>query len=159
MVEGLHRLAYSLTLDPAEEIRGALESAAQKSWQELRSLDKILEERADGIEAEVQDAPVYVRDNGASYRADDVELPENYRHAAYDSPDAEVSYSFNPDVAWDEARQLYDAQLDGQAQASILQSKFVPNHKSAEEAERVKNYSISIGSLSFVLYDIKSASL
>jgi hypothetical protein len=158
-MEGLHQLAYSLTLDPAEEIRGALESAAQKNWQELQSLDKILEEKPDGIEAELQDTPVYVEKNTASYRSDAVELPENYRHAAHDYPDAEVTYTFNPDVAWDEARQLYDAQLDSQAQASILQSKFVPVHKSAEEAERVKNYSISIGSLSFVLYDIKSASL
>jgi hypothetical protein len=158
-MEGLHQLAYSLTLDPAEEIRGALESAAQKSWQELQSLDKILEERAAGIEADVQDAPVRVGKNEASYRTDDVELPENYRHASYDANEAVVSYAFNPDVAWDDARQLYEEQLDQQAHFAILQSKFIPVHKTAEEAERVKNYGISIGSLSFVLYDIRSASL
>ena len=160
MGKGLHELAYSLTLDPSEEIRGALADVSTKSWNELQSLDKLVaESMPDGIEAEVADAQVYARGNEASYRSEAVELPLNYRDsgtkAADDDEDAEVSYAFCPDIAWTEARQEYEHEVEKRVEANILKMDFMPVYSSSEMAERVKNYGISIGSLSFVLYDIK----
>lgn len=151
--EGLHSLAYSLTLDPAEEIRGALEDITGKNWQEL-SLDKLVEESAEGLEAELKDAQVQVTDHEASYRTETAALPENYANE-YGAEDAEVSYRFNPDVAWEEAKEVYEDEVEKRAHANIIQANFLPVYPTAEMSERVKNYGISIGSLSFVLYDIK----
>ncbi len=154
--EGLHYLAYSLTLDPAEEIRGALEDVAGKRCQELHSLDQLLEDaEGSALEAELKDAPVRVTGNEAQYRTDSIELPENYANEYGGREDVEVSYAFNPDVAWEEAKEAYEDEVEKRIQSSIIQANFLPVYPTAEMSERVKNYGISIGSLSFVLYDIK----
>ncbi len=157
--EGLHYLAYSLTLDPAEEIRGALENVASKNWQELQSLDKLLEDTPDPetLEAEVQDVQVYANGSGAQYQTDDAELPANYQHSSYSTPDAEQDVSY---AGWQEAAEAYEQELDTQVAASIWKMNYTPTYASAEEADRVENYKTSLGwAMRFLLYAIKAATI
>lgn len=162
MGEGLHYLAYSLTRDPAEEICGALAEVSAKSWSEL-SLDNIVTEALpDGIEAEVADAPVTYQDNTASYRAEAAELPSNYKDSGYksatDDDDAEVSYSGNVDVAWEQAAETYEQQLDAKITADILKVGYEKKFVSSEQKERVENYNMVAGfGMNCLLYDIKYA--
>ncbi len=163
MGEGLHYLAYSLTRDPTEEIRGALADVSAKTWSEL-SLDKIVESALpDGIEAEVLDAPVSYQDNKASYRAEATELPSNYQDSGYksatdDDDDAEVTYSGNVDVAWEQAAETYEQQLDAKITADILKVGYEKKFVSSEQKERVEHYNMVAGfSMNCLLYAIKSA--
>jgi hypothetical protein len=153
--EGMHYLAYSLTLDPKEEILGAIEDA--KSLPD--SLDKIVEEEAKGIE--VEKAPVQYSGNEVSYRIDTVPLSENYKDSGYraendDSDDAEVSY------ALDEAERTAAEAYEKEVEAKILNDKLkignVNMYKSAELAERAEIHKICQGAaMSFLMYAIKSA--
>lgn len=150
----LHYLAYSLTLDPAEEIRGAITDAAARSWQELQSLDKLVDEQAEGLAAEVRDTQVVVSGAGASYRTAEVELPATYENSyavatGTEDADPEVTYT---DSAWCEAKEAYEENVDKAVQARILNIGHIELYKTSELAERVKNYGICIGSLSFLLY-------
>ncbi len=158
-VSGLHYLAYLLTLDPAEEIRGAVEDARSKNWQELPSIDKILEEApASEIEAAVEQAPVVYKGNEASYRIDAAPVQENYKDSGYKAPsdnddDAEVSYSSEQETA-----KVYDQELDAQMFANVWKQEFKPIYATAEMAERMENYKLSIGlAASFLNYAMKSA--
>ncbi len=159
---GLHGLAYCLTLDPAEEIRCALEQAANSGWRELGSLDKVLTEVSDGtIEAKVDDAPVRVSENTASYRSEAVELPENYQDSPYEQESgAEVSYNA-PNVDWNDAEVIYDKELDQQAFCAAFKIPHGrPVYHSAEVAERVEARKIEAGfSMSFLLYALKSSAI
>ncbi len=153
--EGLHSLAYSLTLDPAEEIRSALEDVARKDW---RSLDTLLEETPDGLEAEVQDAPVLTAGNEAQYRTDTVALPENYQDSGYtaadDDGDAEVSY------AHEETAERYEHEVKEHVQAQQLKMCHIELYPSAEIAERVENHKVSMGyAMRFLLYAITAATM
>jgi hypothetical protein len=164
MGEGLHYLAYSLTRDPAEEIRGALAEASAKSWSELQSLDKIVENSLpEGIEAEVVDAPITYENNSASYRAEAAELPSNYQDSGYksatdDDDDAEVSYSGNVDTAWEQAGETYERQVEERVRARILKLGYEERFVSSEQKERVENYTMVVGfGMNCILYDIKAA--
>jgi hypothetical protein len=163
MGEGLHYLAYSLTRDPAEEIRGALAEASAKSWSELQSLDKIVEQSLpEGIEAEVADAPVAYEDNGATYQTEAVELPPNYQDSGYnsstDDDDADVSYSGNVDTAWEQAGETYERQVEERVRARILKLGYEERFVSSEQKERVENYTMVVGfGMNCILYDIKAA--
>lgn len=154
--EGLHELAYSLTLDPAEEIRGALTDVARKSWQELQSLDKLVDSPVEGLEAEVGDALVYARGSEANYRIEAAELPSNYRDSGYkaaddDDADAEVAYAV-------EAQKTFEKELDDQIHYSMLNLAHVKEYRSAEHRDRVENHKISLGyAMRFFLTAIKMA--
>ncbi|MEM4240202.1 MAG: hypothetical protein QXK08_03345 [Candidatus Woesearchaeota archaeon] len=160
--EGMHYLAYSLTLDPEEEIKGAIEDVKSN---EPKSLDNVVNEESTGLEAAVEDAQVVYRGNDASYRSDAVELPENYKDSRYKSADddesgQEVSYSFGTDPAMREAAVEYDKEVDGIIRAKILKTRYEEHHVSAEAAERAANYKLIIGkSMSFLLFAIKSATV
>ena len=156
--EGLQYLAYSLTHDPVAEIQGALTDVSSKSWQELQSLDKLVSESApEGtLEAEVQDAPVYVSGSEANYRVEASELPINYQDSGYkaadDDDDAEVAYA---DV---EAQKTFEKELDDQIHYSMLNLAHVKEYRSAEHRERVENHKISLGyAMRFLLTAIKMA--
>lgn len=156
---GLHTLAYSLTLDPTEEVRGAIDAVANKPGDEL-SLDKLVAETSnDTIEAKLDDVPVRVNENTASYRTDAVELPENYQDSPYDSSqdESEISYSA-PSIDWNDAEAVYEAELDQRAfcdRFKIPQAK--PVYHSAEVAERAEIHKIEKGySMQFLEYDLKN---
>ena len=150
----LHYLAHRLLRDPREEIAGALEEVTNKTWTELRGKDVSV------LEAEVKDVQVKVEENNARYNTHADSLPENYKDAGGRAPDddeddAEVSYA-KPDAGWDTAKKDYEKDVEKRVQANIMGNAFFPVYPTAEMAERVKNYSIAIGSLSFVMYEIKS---
>ncbi len=156
--EGMHSLDYSLALGPEEEIRAAIDEASSGS-----SLDKIIEEEpAKGIEAAVAEAPVLYSGNSANYRTDDAELPGNYkdsggRAADDDDDEAKVSYSQNGSYAL-EAAEAFDSEIEAELKANTLKISNTHLAPSAEAAERLENYKISIGfAMRFLLYAIKSA--
>jgi hypothetical protein len=162
--EGLHELAYSLTLDPAEEIHGAIEQAAAKSWKELPSLDKLLEEplQAETLDAEVQEAPVKVAGAEAGYRSDTIALPENYQQNPYsargDDEEAEVSYQLSPAVNWMDAGAVYEQEIAEKAYARVLKQSHIEIYPTAEIAERVENHKLSLGwAMRFLLTAMKAS--
>lgn len=164
--EDLHDLACFLALDAAVEILGAIERVSSTPWDELRSLDNILESDPDenAVEVDVQDAPVYSTCYELAYRTDTVELPENY-HGSYavDADDeVDLSYSAGSDQAMVEAAELYERQLDGEVFANNwkvavdwkIGMEYV--YPSAEVGERVENYKLSLGyGVRFLLKTIK----
>lgn len=158
--EGLHALAYSLTLDPAEEVRGALADAAAKNWQELRSLDKLLGDTAGSeLEAEVEDAPVVTTGNEANYRTDAIELPANYNDSGYkragdDDEDAEVDYADGAAAAV----KSFVKEIAEELHYSMLHLAHIKHYTSAEHRERVENHKISLGyAMRFFLTAIQMA--
>jgi len=162
--EGLHELAYSLTLDPAEEIRGALVDVAAKNWQELHSLDKLLGDTAekDTLEAEVKDASVVMTGNEASYRTDTVRLPENYKDSGYktaadDDEDAEVDYASHAD-GMVQAQKTFEKEIEEKVHFLMLNLAHIKQYTSAEHRERVENHKISLGyAMQFLLTAIQMA--
>lgn len=154
--EGLHYLAYSLTLDPAEEVRGAIDEVVKA---ELNNIEK-----PGGIEAAVADAPVAYSGNEASYRAESAPLPENYRDSGYkaandDDDDAEVSYALNPDAGWQEAKQECERQMDKEIQAAALNVSYEPVYKDGASRIAAQAFKFVNRFLGFILYDIKAAQI
>ncbi len=148
-------LEYSVSLETEEEVHSAIAEASV-------SLDKIIgEEPVKGIEAAIAESPVLYSGNEASYRADAAELPENYRDSGYkaaddDDDEPEVSYSAG-DYAIEAANE-FDRELDAELLANTLKISNMRIPRSAEAAERLENYKISIGfAMRFLLYSIKSA--
>jgi hypothetical protein len=147
-------LQYSVDFYVEEEVRAAVAEASG-------SLDKIIEEEpAKGIEAAVASAPVIYSGNEASYRADAAELPENYKDSGYkaadDDDEAEVSYSQNDSYVL-EAAEEFDSEINAELKANTLKISNTHLPKSAEAAERLENYKISIGfAMRFLLYSIKA---
>jgi hypothetical protein len=154
--EGIHYLAYSLTLDPEEEIRGAIDEAKQGG------LEVIVEEEKQGIEAAVAETPVLYHDNSASYKSDAVELPENYKDSGYraaddDDDNVEVNYAFETDHAQREAEKTYIKEIDAQIVAKMFGLAYEVMYGTAEEMERVENYKQSLGNgVRFLLYDMRA---
>ncbi len=145
-------LPYSVAL---EEVRAAVAEASV-------SLDKIIEdEPAKGIEAAVAEAPVIYSGNEASYRSDAAELPGNYkdsggRAADDDDDEPEVKYSQEDYVV--EAAKAFDSEIEAELKANTLKISSIHLAPSAEAAERLETYKISIGyAMRFLLYAIKSA--
>ena len=161
--EGLSSLEYSLMHEA--EIDRALEAAAQKTWQELHSLDSlVVEELPDGVEME--DTPVYQRGNEAMYRVSSAELPDNYHAASYrqqeiDAKDVSYSFTLSPGaVMWEAPAEAYERQLDLKAHTDIMRNSHVEIYPTAEIAGRVENYKISLGfAMRCLLYTIKTASI
>ena len=158
-VSGLHHLAYSLTLDPEEEIRAALEEEVSDG--EPRSLEGMVKEAGDdGLDAAVAEAPVIYHDNRASYRSDAVELPENYKDSGYRSADddddyVEVRYAF--ENAEQKAAGAYETQIEEQVFNNALGLHRWQSYASADEMERVENYKTSLGyAKRFLLYAMKA---
>lgn len=156
--QGLHYLAYSLILDPEEEIRGAIEAVKEEG--RLETI--VAGEKTEGIEASVAEAPVLYHENSASYKADTVELPENYKDSGYKAPnddddDVEVDYAFETDHAQCEAAKDYVKEIDKQVFANALGISHAPSYSTAEERERMENYKMSLGmGICFLLYDLRA---
>lgn len=165
VTEGLHGLAYALTLAPEQEILSALDQVASQTWSELQSLDKLVAEETEGIAALVDDAPVTATETGASYRNDSAPLPDNYRHLPYDKPqeavaeETEAVYNF---TAGDQVvAHVIEQQIDRQifAKQMNLGVTYVDLHPTAEMAARVDCYKAGQGlSMSFLRYAMKTAS-
>ncbi|MEM4246753.1 MAG: hypothetical protein QXR48_04290 [Candidatus Woesearchaeota archaeon] len=154
--EGLHQLAYSLTLDPEEEILNALEEAKGQSRLEVIVED---DEKA-GLEASIAEAPVLYCDNSASYSSDAVELPENYKDSGYrakndDYDNVEVRYELE-DMEQVTA-EAYDKQIDDQVFLNAIGLHYEQTYASADEMERVESYKISLGyAKRFLIYAMKA---
>ncbi|MEM2916532.1 MAG: hypothetical protein QXT19_04205 [Candidatus Woesearchaeota archaeon] len=105
--------------------------------------------------------PVIYSGNEASYRADDVELPSNYKDSEYraaddDDDEPEVSYSAENYEA--EVAKEFDSEISAELLANTLKISNTPLPMNAESAERLENYKISIGyAMRFLLYAIKAA--
>jgi hypothetical protein len=163
VAEGLHGLAYALTLAPEQEILSALDQVAAQSWSELQSLDKLVAKEYDGIAALVDDAPVIATGSGASYRQDNAPLPENYRHLPYDKPqeaateEVEAVYNF---TAGDQVvANVIEQQIDQAIFANHVRISYIEMQPTAELAARVDCYKAGQGlSLSFLRYAMKNAS-
>ncbi len=147
---------YSVDFYVEAEVRAAIDEASSGG-----SLDSILEkEPVKGIEASVAEALVLYSDNSANYRTEVVELPENYRDSGYraaddDDDEPEVSYSANDYVL--ELAEAFDREMNAELIANTLKISNTHLPKSAEAAERLENYKISIGfAMRFLLYSIKS---
>lgn len=162
MGKGLHELAYSLTLDPAEEIRGAVSDVSTKSWNELQSLDTLVaESMPDGIEAEVMDAPVYARGSEASYRSEAVELPMNYRDSGYkaaDDDDADAQVTYTQQDSSVQAQKTFQREIEEKMHFDMLQLQHEAHYASVEQRERVDIRKIEMGyAMRFLLTAITQA--
>jgi hypothetical protein len=158
--EGFHNLAYSLTLDPEQEILGAIEAVSAEA--PAGRLEKILgDDPVKGIEAAVDEAPVIYSGNEASYRSDAVELPENYKDSGYRSPkddddEAEVVYA-SPDFAVEEEAKNYVKEIDTQIFANTLGFNLERDYKSSEEKEQAEFYKMSLGfGVRFLMYTLRA---
>jgi len=157
--ELLHHQASTLTLDPEEEIRAALEEAVYD--REPKSLEGMVKEaRDDGLEAAVAEAPVIYQDNSASYSSDTFELPENYKDSGYrsaDDDDEDVEVNYASKNAEYEAAKNYETQIEEQVFNNALGLHCGEAYSSADEMERVENYKISLGyAKRFLLYAMKA---
>ncbi len=156
--QGLHYLAYSLILDPEEEIRGAIEEVKEQG--RLETI--IAEEKTEGIEAAVAEMPVLYHENAASYKSDAVELPENYRDSGYKAPNddddyVEVNYAFETDHAQCEAAKDYVKEIDEQLFANLFGMQNTKAYATAEIRDRVENYKQALGNgIRFLLYDMRA---
>ena len=150
--EGLHYLAYSLTLDPVEEIKGAIDEVVNTELKNISASAK------SGIEAAVDGAPVVYSGNEASYRADSAPLPDNYKDfggkATNDDEEAEVSYNVN--AGWDEAKKECEKQLDNEVKAAALNISYEPVYKDGAARIAAQAYRFVNRFLTFILYDIKA---
>ena len=158
-----HTLEHSLSHDTSMEIRQALHDAALRTWNELQSLDAVVErELPDGIERE--DTRVYQHGNEAGYQTAQAELPVNYEASEYkqqDEEDKKPTYNFTltpSDVMWEAPAEAYEKQLDVKAFTEIMRSHHQEIYPTAEMASRVEMYKICLGfAARFLLYTFKSA--
>jgi hypothetical protein len=153
---GLHYLAYSLTLDPEQEILGAIEEVSNSA-----GLEKIVkEEPVKGIEAAVEDAPVLYQDNKASYSSEPAELPSNYKDSGYKAAqddDDEPEVVYNADFAVEEEAKNYVKEIDEKIFANTLGLTSARHYSSAEEQEQAEFYKTSLGfSKRFLLYSMRA---
>ncbi len=157
---GLHYLAYSLTLDPEQEILGAIEEVSKEAFTDSR-LEKIVKEApAKGIEAAVEDAPVIYHDNKASYHSEPAELPSNYKDSGYKAPqddDDKVDVNYNTDVVIEEEAKNYIQEIDEQIFAKAIGFTSERHHSSAEAQEQAEFYKMSLGfGIRFLLYSMRA---
>jgi hypothetical protein len=150
--EGLHELAYKLTLDPAEEVRSAFENVSGKSWAELQSLENIVVIKAEnnGLEAQVSETPIVQTETGVMYHAKTEELPENYKSAhdiatnkEDDAPD--IDYSFSTGAPWAETRQEYEKSIEASAVSRLFHLSHEQHFATKEEQDRAFYYKLEIG--------------
>ena len=157
---GLHYLAYSLTLDPEQEILGAIEEVSKEAFTDSR-LEKIVKEApAKGIEAAVEDAPVIYQDNKASYRSEPAELPSNYKDSGYKAPqddDDSPEVNYSPDFAVEEEAKEYAKEIDTQIFANTLGFNEERQYSSSDEKQQAEFYKMSLGfGIRFLLYTMRS---
>jgi organic radical activating enzyme len=153
---GLHYLAYSLTLDPEQEILGAIEEVSNSA-----GLEKIVKEApAKGIEAAVEDAPVIYQDNSASYRSEAAELPSNYKDSGYKAAqddDDKVDVNYNTDVIIEEKAKEYVKEIDTQIFANTLGFNEERSYSSLNEKQQAEFYKMSLGfGVRFLLYTMRA---
>jgi hypothetical protein len=158
--EGLHYLAYSLTLDPGEEIRGAIEEVSKGSSTDSR-LEKIVEDApVKGIEAAVEGAHLLYRDNKASYSSEAAELPPNYKDSGYKAPqddDDEPEVTYSTDAAVEEEAKSYVKEIDDRIFANTLGLGSERHFLSSQEKQQSEFYRMSIGyAVQFLLYNMRA---
>ena len=158
-----HTLEHSLSHDTNREIRQAVHDAALRTWNELQSIDAVVErELPDGVERE--DTRVYQHGNEAGYQTEQAELPVNYEASEYkqqDEEDKKPAYNFTltpSDVMWEAPAEAYERQMDLKAHNEMIREGHLEYYPTAEMATRVANYKLLLGyAMSFFIYKIKSS--
>jgi hypothetical protein len=154
-----HNLAHRLLGDPREEIKGALEEAASKSWRELHGKEE------SSLEAEVREVKVQRAGLGADYRTTDTELIANYRGNEYnistgrEDDQPEMEYAFNANVGWHKAKVEYEQQMQEDIRASVLKSVPRATYKDGKSRIAAETYRLVNRFLTFILWDIAAATI